>query len=292
MRERNILLILILFVLLIVGIFVHGIYRDFVDWRDDDQRYLCGYEVRVTGLSGREVNGTTVIMVPIPASKEGRFFTPPAQKGICFSQKLTHKVFDWSEEEDKGPYFENATEIFDNQQEIIGNWIPYIVDTEKGHMLGFKTNETRLEDIDYSASFVADYFDIFDPINNGSPILFPVENVSNASSAPYGKYTMYTSYPTYDTYVYLSNNLKEGGIVSFRVYLSANNDPGEWPREYSGRYKNIPFTRVNNTGYVKVRAIVGQEVPWGNDSLDVLGSQYAYDFYGNETSDNVSESSS
>ncbi|WP_269848552.1 hypothetical protein [Methanosarcina horonobensis] len=92
-------------------------------------------------------------------------------------------------------------------------------------MLGFRTNETRLKDINYGVSFVADYFDIFDPINNGSPMLFPVESLSNISSVPYGEYTKYTSNPTYDTYVYLSDNLKGGENVSFFVYLSANNDP-------------------------------------------------------------------
>jgi hypothetical protein len=287
-RKRNLLLILIFFVLIIVGIFFHGIYRDQVDWRDYGQRYLCIYTVKVTGLSGREVQGNTVIMVPIPASKEGKFFTPPAQKDIYFSQKLTHKVFNWSDQSGKGPYFENATEIFDNQREIIGGWIPFIGETEKGYMLGFRTNETRLEDIYYSTSFVADYFDIFDPVNNKSPILFPVKNVSNISSVPYGKYTKYASYPIYDTYVHLSDNLKGGENISLFVYLSANNDPMEWPREYFGWYNNLLAAKVNDTGYVKVRAIIGQELG-GNNSLDVLSSQYFLDFYGNETSDNVNE---
>lgn len=288
MRKKNPLIILIFFVLIIVGTFVHGIYRDQVDWRDDGQRYLCIYTVEVTGLSGREVEGTTVIMVPIPASKEGKFFTPPAQKDIYFSQKLTHKVFNWSDKSGKGPYFENATEIFDNQREIIGNWIPFIAETDKGYMLGFRTNETRLEDIDYSTSFVADYFDVFDPINNGSPILFPVENVSNVSSVPYGKYTLYASNPTYDTYVYLSNNLKGGEKVSFYVLLDANNDPTEWSGEYFGWYNNLLAAKVNDTGYVKVRAIMGQKLG-GNDSLNVLGSQYAYDYYENKASHVVNE---
>ncbi len=67
-----------------MGIFVHGIYRDSVDWRDYGQRYLCDYDVKVTGLSGREVNGTTAIMVPIPASKEGKFFYSPCSERYLF----------------------------------------------------------------------------------------------------------------------------------------------------------------------------------------------------------------
>ncbi len=39
MRKRNLLIILIFFVFIIVGIFVHGIYRDQVDWREDIRRY-------------------------------------------------------------------------------------------------------------------------------------------------------------------------------------------------------------------------------------------------------------
>jgi hypothetical protein len=66
------------------------------------------------------------------------------------------------------------SEELDNK-EIIGNWVTFIAETDKGYMLGFRTNNTRLEDIHDGAWFVADYFDIFDPINNGSPMLFPVE---------------------------------------------------------------------------------------------------------------------
>lgn len=261
MRKRNLLLISMFFVLLIVGLFVHGIYMNEADWRNDGQKYQCLYSVKVMGLSGREVQGMTVIMVPIPASKEGKFFTPPTQKDPYFTQKLIHETFNWSEQYRKGPYFRNMTEIFDNKEIDSGNWITFIAETEKGHMLGFKTNKTRLKDIDFGGSFIADYFDIFDPINNGSPMLFPVENVSNISSVPYGKYTKYASYPTYDTYVYLSDNLKEGENISFNIRLNANNDPTKWPREYVGLYKNLLLARVNDTGYVKVRAILGQQLP-------------------------------
>ncbi|WP_196296957.1 hypothetical protein [Methanosarcina barkeri] len=288
MRKRNLLLIPIFLILLVMGLFVHGIYMNEVDWRNDGQRYQCLYSVKVTGLSGREVQGMTVIMVPIPASKEGRFFTPPAQKDPYFTQKLIHKTFNWSEQYHKGPYFRNMTEIFDNKEIDSGNWITFIAETEKGHMLGFKTNKTRLKDIDYITSFVADNFDVFDPINNGSPMIFPVENVSNVSSVPYGKYTKYASYPTYDTYVYLSDNLKEEENILFFVYLNANNDPTEWPREYFGWYNNLLAAKVNDTGYVKVKAILGQKLG-ENDSLDVLGSQYAFDYYENKTSHVINE---
>lgn len=268
---------------------MHAVYATLNDWREPVNRYYCDYDIKVTGLSGREAQGTTVIMVPIPASKEGKFFTPHAQKEPDFIQKLVYEMHRVPEKDRKGPYFKNMTETFDNQQEIIGKWIPFIAETERGHMLGFRTNETWLEDINYGEWFVSDRFDIFDPINNGSPMLFPVENLTDISSVPYGNYTKYASFPTYNTYVFLSNNLKGGENVSFNIYLTASNDPTEWPEKYRGRYDNLLLANVSDTGYVKVRAILGQEVPWEINSPDVLGSQYAYDYYDNKTTHVVNE---
>lgn len=279
MRKRNLLFIAILIILFVGGIFTHAIYMDAIDWRDRGQRYYCIYQVSVGNLSGREVEGTTVVMVPIPATKEGKLFTPPAQKDPYFTQELMHEINNWPEKHRKGPYFENATEVFDNKT-INGNWTTFIAETDKGYMLGFRTNETRLEDISYSADFVADYFDIFDPINNGSPILFPIENTSNISTVPYEEYTKYTSNPTYDSYVYVSDNL-EGGIVSFYILLQANNDPGEWPVKYRGQYMNEVIANVNDTGNVKVRAILGQIIPHRNTTL--WNNRYGPEYYANET---------
>jgi len=288
MRKRNILLIPIFLVLLIVGLFAHAIYMDQNDWREDTLRYNCGYTVSVTGLSGKEVQGTTVIMVPIPASKEGKFFTPPAQKDPYFTQKLMHEILNWPEEDRKGPYFRNATEFFDDR-EAIGDWTTFIAETDKGYMLGFRTNETRLKDIEFGDSFVVDHFDVFDPINNGSPILFPIENVTNISSVPYGDYTMYASNPTYDTYVYISDNLKGEIPLSFDIELDANNDPTEWPEKYRSRYLNLVLSNVNDAGYVKVSAFLGQVLPQGNNMISLFESQYIKDYYDNKTSHVVNE---
>lgn len=292
MRNKNLLLIPILFVLLIVGIFTHAIIMDLKDWREDGTRYQCGSDIRVTGLSGREVEGTTMIMVPIPASKEGRFFTPYVQKDTR-THKLLCKYFNWPEKDpsESYPLYKNMTELVNNRH-LNGNWISFIAETEKGYMIGFKTNETRLEDIQFSVDFVADYYDVFDPINTGSPILFPVENVSNDSSVPYGDYTKYASYPTYDTYVYLSDNLEGGGPVSFDIKLTAHNDVTDWPKKYVGMYYNLLLAKVNDTGYVKVRAILGQDLPIGsysNYSISIWSSQYVRDFSENKTSHVVNE---
>ena len=86
MRKRNLLLITVLLILvgggIVVSIWSHAIYMDAKDWRDRSQHYNCGYSVRVGGLSGRDVLGPTVIMVPIPATKEGRFFTPRSDRPL------------------------------------------------------------------------------------------------------------------------------------------------------------------------------------------------------------------
>lgn len=260
MRKRNFLFIvaLIVFVgVIVISICFHAIYMDSIDWRDRGQRYNCLYDVSVGGLSGRDVLGPTVIMIPIPTTKEGKFFTPPAQKNPCFTQKLMHEINNWPEQYRKGPYFENSTEIFDNKT-IAGNWTTFIAETEKGPMLGFRTSESRLQDISFSADFVADYYDIFDPINNGSPILFPIENVSNNFSIPYGEYSRYDSTPTYESYVYLSE-YRQGAPIYFHISLDANNDPNEWPREYRGEYLNEINAIVRGTGFLKVKATMGQE---------------------------------
>lgn len=261
MTEKDRYFIAIFFIILVgiipVSIFLHSGYMDLIDWRDRGQRYNCGYSVSVGGLSGRDVLGPTVIMVPIPATKEGKFFTPPAQKDPCFTQKLMHEINNWPEQYRKGPYFENATEIFDNKTTPEG-WTTFIAETEKGYMLGFRTNESVLQDISFSANFVADYFDIFDPISNKSPILFPVENISNISVIPYGEYTRYASNPTYDSYVYVSE-CRQGAPIYFHIRLEANNDPGEWPKEYRGQYLNEIKKTTSGTGFLKVKGTLGQE---------------------------------
>ena len=296
MRNRKLLIPLFIVLLIVCILFAYTIYAINMGTyygREPVQRYYCWYDIRVTDLSGKEVTGTTTIMLPIPASKEGEFFTPEAQKEPTLFQsflfKVTHR---YRPEEDHkiGPYFRNMTETVDNK-ELAGNWITFITKTDKGYLLGFRTNKTKLEDIHFGVSFVADYIDVLDPVNKGSPILFPVENVSNISSVPYGDYTKYASSPTYDSYVYLSNNLKGNENVSFFVYLNANNDPTKWSQEYRGRYTNLLATKVNETGYVKVKVIVGQEMPFGNKTLDVLSSQYARDFYDNKTAQIVSKTS-
>lgn len=289
MKIRNFLLISIIFIFLIVviliGIINYGINKEAYY---ESEPYHCYYSISVTGLSNKEVNGTTMIMTPIPASKEGKFFTPHKRKHD-FMQWLYYELHQVPEKDrEYGPHLRNMTETFDSRYMAQGKWVNFIAETEKGPMLCFRTNETWLEDINFGASFVADHSDIFDPINNGSSILFPIENISNTSSVPYGDYTKYATNPTYDTYVYLSNNLKGGENISFELFLEALNDPTV-PEKYFGQYNNIVFARVNDTGFVKVQAILAQTVPYVNSTGEInssgaLDSQYAHDYWDNKTS--------
>ena len=48
-----------------------------------------------------------------------------------------HEINNWPKQYRKGPYFENATEIFDNKT-IQGGWTTFIAETEKGYLLGFR----------------------------------------------------------------------------------------------------------------------------------------------------------
>jgi hypothetical protein len=289
MRKRNLVLITIFFALLIAGTFVYAKYTNEYVWRDPALRYHCDYILRVSGLSGREAQGTTVIMVPIPASKGSKFFTPSAQNEPNFIQSFVYEIEHMPEKDRRGPYFRNMTEIFANKEIPAGKWVTFITETEKGPMLGFRTNETRLEDINFSVWFVADHFDIFDPINNESPLLFPVENISNISSISYGDHSIYASNPTFDSYVYLSNNLKSGENISFYITLCANNDPTKFPDKYFGEYQNLVLANTGDTGYVKVKAVLEQDIPFGSNGFFKGLARYARDFYDKQNSRSVNE---
>jgi len=264
MRKRNSLLIIIFLIfILTAGLFVHTLILNAKDWREIGQRYNYGYSVQVEGLSGREVAGTTTIMVPIPATKDGKFVTTPPRKEPTLAQKLMHEyVLHTPEKFRKGPDLKNSTETLDNRF-IIGNWTTFIAETDEGYMLGFKTNESILSDIDFGSEVVVvDYIDIFDPIHKNGPILYPMRNLSTFSMTPYGDQLKYSSNQSYDSYVYLSDNIGEG-YKYFDVTLRCVNDPNEWDREYCGSYQSYVKTSINETGEVKVGVVLKQTIPHG-----------------------------
>jgi len=248
--------------MLIIGLFMNGVHQNAIDWRSDDERNSCFYRIDVHGLSGKEVTGTTIIMVPIPATKDGQFLTPPSQKEPTFVQMLVHEYISHTpENKRKGPSFQNTVELFDNNS--IGIWNTFIAETDDGYMLGFKTDVSTLEDISFGKTIVVDNIDIFDPINNNSLILSPLKNLSSISILPYDNQMKYGSNPTYETYICLSDNLRNESM-RLEVALRCHNDRTEWPKEYRGSYWN--YIRIkhmgistNEVGKIKVIATLEQE---------------------------------
>ncbi len=254
------LIAILLISILVAGLFYYIVVDlNMVLWREIGQRDNYGYSVYVTGLSGREATGTTTVMVPIPATKDGKFVTTPSQKEPSFIQNLIYEyILHTPESKRKGPYFENTTETLNNKL-INGNWTTFIAETDEGYMLGFKTNESTLTDIYYGVGVVIDSVDIFDPIYKSGPILYPMRNLSNISMIPYGNQVKYGSNPTYESYIYLSDNIEEG-FTNFDIALNVHNDPTKWAKEYRGYYLNTVYVNTSSSGKIKVRATIEQSI--------------------------------
>lgn len=249
------LVIILLFFIVAASLFVYiYLIADMNEWRSDELRNNYNYEVKITGLSGRHAVGPTIVMVPIPATSEGKLVITTHQKEPSFAQKISRLHYPKSKQ--NGPYFENTTQALDNRT-IGGNWTTFITKTEEGYMLGFKTNESILEDIHIREFVVVDYVDIFNPLNGNSPILYPAKNIPDVPMVPYGDQLVYSSNPSYESYVYLSDNV-EKGITHFGISLSVDNDITEWPFEYRGHYDNSIGISTINTGKINVKSVLAQ----------------------------------
>lgn len=96
-----------------MGVFIHGIYREQVDWIDNGQ--ITSVIMRSSdSLSGRKVGGVTVIIVPIPSLKEDNFVLRLLKKVFILARNrhiksLTHKIFNWPQMVTRNP-IKNATE--------------------------------------------------------------------------------------------------------------------------------------------------------------------------------------
>ena len=260
--NKSISIAIFVLVMLLIGLFMNVIHQNAIDWRSVDERNSCFYSIDVHGLSDKEVTGSTTIMVPIPATKDGQFLTPPSQKEPTFMQMVVHEyIIHTPESKRRGPSFQNTVELLDNKS--IGIWNTFIAETDDGYMLGFKTDASTLEDISFGKSIVVDNIDIFDPINNNSLILSPLKNLSSISIIPYGNQMKYDLSPTYETYICLSENLKNESM-RFEVALRSHNDHTEWSKEYRGSYRNYIGTKhlgiiTNEVGKIKVIATLEQE---------------------------------
>lgn len=254
-KENYKLVIILLFFIVAASLFVYiYLIADMNEWRNDNLRNNYNYRVEITGLSGRHAVGQTIVMVPIPATAKGKLVITTHQKEPSFAQKLSR--LQYPKNRQNGPYFENTTQALDNRT-IDENWTTFITKTEDGYMLGFKTNESVLEDIYIRELVVVDYVDIFNPINGNSPILYPTKNMSDVPMVPYGDQLVYSSNPSYESYVYLSDNI-EKGTTHFGISLSVKNDITEWPFEYRGHYDNSIGISTNSTGKINVRAGLAQ----------------------------------
>ena len=254
----SICIAILLIIAIFLGMLINGIYLNATEWRSDDDRDSCLYSIDVRDLTGKEVTGTTTIMVPIPATKDGQFLAPPPQNEPNYMQRMAHNFSQTPESKRRGPSFQNTTQLLENKS-IRGNWTTFIADTDYGYMLGFKTNDSILEDISFSKSIVVDRIDIFDPINNNSLVLYPIKNVSEISMLPYEDQMRYSSSPTYESYIYLSDNLENSSIY-FDVSITCYNDHTKWPVEYRGYYDNYVRTHISEVGKTKVEIALEQNI--------------------------------
>lgn len=237
---------------------LHAINQDLHDWRSRDVRSHYEYTVEIDGLEGKIVNGTTKILVPIPANSNGKLVPTPAQKEPGLSQKLFHKYITHTPAE--MPYFENTSESFDNRK-IDGNWTSYIAETEDGYMLCFQTNASVLENIFLWDRIVVDQVNGLDPLNESNPILYPARNFSDAENFSnveknyfegMGVYSYNPAYK-YDSFIHTSNNLDE-----IELDFSFSMDVSERVTGGSNKYNIISSTSTNSSGKTKIDVIVNE----------------------------------
>ena len=228
-KRKSLAVVFILVFVLAVSAYISAL--DIPGWLGPTPGAEYTYNVQIDGLLGRSASGETTIMVPIPATKDGMFVTTPSK--------------------------------FDNIS--VGIWTTFIAETDDGHMMGFKTNESILEDIYFSTDAAVGSIDIFDPIHQNAPILYPAMKFSEISMKSYGNQERYSSIPTYISYVYISDNIEEGN-TNFYIIIDAKN--ADEPNEYLGFYMNYVGienmgTSTNNAGKMRVRVSLEQTIPYG-----------------------------
>jgi hypothetical protein len=224
------------------------------DWRADELRPHYEYTVKISGLSGTEVSGTTEIIVPIPATKEGVFAITPSQEEPSFLKSLLQEhVFHTPEKYVRGIYFENTTESLDNKS-LNGNWTTSIVNTKRGPMLEFRTNESVLADISFSKIVVLEQVNNEDPINENNPVLYPIASEVLLLGEDYQYFRLMSRVITYETYIEMSDNINTDAIkfdISLNVYPDVTERDGD-----KGTYKNNLDVVVAEYGELKKNATI------------------------------------
>lgn len=252
MKKITTYLLLILLLIVVTGLFI--VEMNLRDWRADELRPHYEYTVKISGLSGTEVLGTTKILVPIPATKEGVFAITPSQKEPSFFKSLLQEhFFHTPEKYIKGIYFENTTESLDNES-LNGNWTSSIVNTKHGPMLEFRTNESVLTDISFSKIVVLGQMNNKDPINENSPILYPIAGEVSLVGEDYPYFRLMSRVITYETYIEMSDNINSKAI-KFDISLEVYPDVTERDRG-KGTYKNKLDVVVAESGELKKNATI------------------------------------
>jgi hypothetical protein len=249
--------IIIYFFLILLLIVLSGLYvveMNLRDWRAEELRPHYEYTVKISGLSGTEVLGTTKILVPIPATKEGVFAITPSQEEPSFFKSLLQKhIFHTPEKYIRGIYFENTTESLDNES-LNGNWTTSIVSTKHGPMLEFRTNESVLADISFSKIVVLEQMDNEDPIYENSPVLYPIASEVSLVGEDYQYFRLMSRVITSETYIEMSDNINSKAIkfdISLEVYPDVTERDGD-----KGTYKNKLDVVVAESGELKKNATI------------------------------------
>jgi len=242
----------ILLLIVLSGLYI--VEMNLRDWRADELRPHYEYTVKISGLSGTEVLGTTKILVPIPATKEGVFAITPSQEEPSFFKILLQEhVFHTPEKYIRGIYFENTTESLDNKS-LNGNWATSIVNTKYGPMLEFRTNESVLADISFSKIIVLEQMDNEEPINENSPVLYPIASEVSLVGEDYQYFRLMSRVITYETYIEMSDNINSKAIkfdISLEVYPDVTERDGD-----KGTYKNKLDVVVVESGELKKNATI------------------------------------
>ena len=121
-------------------------------------------------------------------------------------------------------------------------------------MLEFRTNESVLADISFSRIVVLEQMNNEDPINENSPILYPIASEVSLVGEDYQYFRLMSRVITYKTYIEMSDNINNKAIkfdINLEVYPDVNERDG-----YKGTYKNKLDMIIAESGELKKNATI------------------------------------
>jgi hypothetical protein len=129
-----------------------------------------------------------------------------------------------------------------------------IVNTKHGPMLEFRTNESVLADISFSKIVVLEHMDNEDPINESSPILYPIASEVSLVGEDYQHFRLMSRVTIYETCIEMSDNINSKAIkfdISLEVYPDVTKRDGD-----KGTYKNKLDVVIAEYGELKKNATI------------------------------------